>query len=172
MDNRHLVGQSSRDPSRFFSATTAHSLNLMLLSPEPKSRLAALDSIVGDLGPTGPDPRIWRERLQQAPFDHAGMYEFWRQIDASLIPHIARLSRDIMTGMLDKTHLVTRSPDYWAALCGAPSIEMDQEIWLKQVFEPHRRRLVERDLAKGLELCLPMCLRGDLSLRPHVGHAT
>jgi diketogulonate reductase-like aldo/keto reductase len=43
---------------------------------------------------------------------------------------------------------------------------MDQETWLKEVFGPHRHRLVERDLVRGLDLCLAMYLRDDLTLRP------
>jgi hypothetical protein len=145
---------------------TVDSLNLMLLSPDPKARLATLDATAAELGPTGPDPDEWRPRLEQAPLDDARMDEFWRQIDASIIPHMARVSRDIMNGILDKAHFVPRSLDYWIALCGAPSRLMDQETWLKEVLAPHRRRLIERDLARGLDLCLPMYLRDDLTLRP------
>ena len=145
---------------------TAHSLNLKLLSPESKIRLPALDGITAQLGPTGPNPDEWRPQLEQAPLSDAEMDEFWRQIDASLIPHMARVSRDLVTGVVDKTHLVPRSLDYWSALCGPPLPALDQELWLKEVFDPHRRRLIERDLVKGLDLCLPMYVRDDLTLRP------
>ncbi len=151
---------------------TAHSLNLMLLSPESKTRLPALDGIAAELGPTGPNPDEWRPQLEQAPLNDVEMDEFWRQIDASLIPHMARVSRDLVTGVVDKMHLVPRSLDYWSALCGPPLPALDQELWLKQVLDPHRRRLIERDLVKGLNLCLPMYVRDDLTLRPCTAHVS
>jgi len=149
---------------------TAHVLNAMLLSPERQTRLTALDGIAAEIGPTGPDPDRWRSQLEEAPLTDAAMDEFWRQMDASLTPHMTRVARDFMTGMLDRTHLVPRSLDYWSALCGVPSPTMDQETWLKEVFEPHRRCLIERDLVRGLDLCLAMYLRDDLTLRPCTAH--
>lgn len=149
---------------------TAHVLNAMLLSPDRQTRFAALDAIVAEIGPTGPDPDKWHPQLEEAPLTDAAMDEFWRQTDASLTPQMTRVARDFMTGTLDRTHLVPRSLDYWSALCGAPLPTMDQETWLKEVFEPHRRRLIGRDLVRGLDLCLAMYLRDDLTLRPCTAH--
>ena len=78
---------------------------------------------------------------------------------------MARVGRDIFTGTLDRTHLVPRSLDYWRALCGSPVDRMDQDTWLKEIFEPHRKRLIERDLARGLDVCLQMSIRDDLTPR-------
>lgn len=153
--------------------TTAHSLNLMLLSPSIRARQKALRTTAEELGPTGPDPANWRGKLQQGPLDDEDMDRFWREIDASVNPNMARVARDLMTATLDRTHLVPRSRDYWVALCGAPVDGMDQETWLKDVFQPHRRRLVKRGLVPGLDLCLPMGIRHDLTpraLTKHLSH--
>jgi hypothetical protein len=152
--------------------TTAHSLNLMLLSPSIRARQKALHTMAEELRPTGPDPANWRERLRKGPLDDEDMDRFWREIDASVNPNMARVARDLMTATLDKTHLVPRSRDYWVALCGAPVESMDQETWLKDVFEPHRRRLVKRGLVLGLDLCLPMGIRHDLTPRVLTKHVT
>jgi hypothetical protein len=144
----------------------AHVLNPMLHSSDLQIRIAALDRIAAEIGPTGPDPDKWRPRLEEAPLTDDEMDEFWCETDASVVPHMSRVARDFMTGTLDRTHLAPRSLDYWSALCGAPSPTMDQETWLKEVFGPHRRRLIERDLVRGLDLCLAMYLRDDLTLRP------
>ena len=48
-----------------------------------------------------------------------------------------------------------------------------QETWLKEIFVPHRQRLIERDLVRGLDLCLGMGIRDDLtprSLTARVSH--
>ena len=118
-----------------------------------------------DLGPTGPDPAEWRPELQNGPLDNAGMDRFWHQIHASIVPNMARVERAVLTGTLDRTHLVPRSLDYWRAVCGSPVNHVDQETWLKEIFEPHRKRLIERDLVRGLDLCLAMGLRDDLTPR-------
>ena len=154
----------------FFAAddgTTAavYSLILMLLSPNADMRQRALRMMFDDLGPTGPDPAEWRPELQNGPLDNAGMDRFWHQIHASIVPNMARVERAVLTGTLDRTHLVPRSLDYWRAVCGSPVNHMDQETWLKEIFEPHRKRLIERDLVRGLDLCLAMGLRDDLTPR-------
>ena len=93
------------------------------------------------------------------------MDRFWDQIHASMVVNMARVGRDLVAGKLDRTHLVPRSLDYWRALCGSPVDRMDQETWLKEVFESHRKQLIKRDLVRGLDLCLSMGLRDDLTPR-------
>ena len=147
-----------------------HSLNLMFLSPNADIRQAALRRMINELGPTGPDPGYWQEEVQQGALDDDRMDDLFREIDASLVPHMARVGRDIMTGVLDKTHLVPRSLAYWEALCGPAPAGMEQERWLKEVFEPHRQRLIDRDLVQGLDLCLAMSIRDDLTPRSLIAH--
>ena len=150
--------------------TTVDSLNLMFLSPKSEARQAALRRAADRLGPTGPDPGYWHKVLQEQALDDVQMDQHLRQIDASIVPHLARVVRDSMTGVLDKTHMVPRSIAYWETLCGTQPGQMDQETWLKEVFEPHRRRLIERDLVRGLDLCLAMGIREDLTPRAITAH--
>jgi hypothetical protein len=49
---------------------------------------------------------------------------------------------------------------------------MEQETWLHKIFEPHRQRLIERDLVQGLRLCLAMGIRDDLTPRALVTHVS
>ena len=147
------------------ATTTIDSLNLLLLSPSADIRLSAHRRIVNELGPTGPDPEYWHEELQQGALNDERMHHFLRQIDASIVPNMGRVVRDITTGVLDKTHMVPRELDYWEAVCGAAPDGMEQEIWLKEKFEPQRRRLIERDSVRGLDLCLAMGIRDDLTPR-------
>ena len=139
--------------------------NLMFLSPSGEVRLAALQQSVNELGPTGPNRNYWLGELEKGPLDDEGMDRFWDEISASIVPNMARIDNDTRAGLLDRMHLVPRSPAYWEALCGLPAVGMDQETWLKAIFEPHRRRLIERDLIQGLDLCLAMGLRHDLTPR-------
>jgi hypothetical protein len=152
------------------ASTTVDSLNLMFLSPKPEVRQAAFRRAADELGPTGPDPGYWHKELQDQALDDARMDHHLRQIDASIVPHLARVVRDSMAGVLDKTHMVPRSIAYWETLCGPRPGRMDQEIWLKEVFEPHRRRLIGRDLVRGLDLCLAMGIREDLTPRAITAH--
>jgi hypothetical protein len=160
-------------PADAGGTTTVHALNLMLLSPTADIRLGALQRAVNELGPTGPDLDYWHKEVRQQALDDARMDEFLRQIDASIVPNMGRVARDIMVGVLDKTHMVPRELDYWEALCGAAPGVTEQETWLKEIFAPHRRRLIERDLSRGLDLCLAMGIRDDLTpgaLTTHVSH--
>jgi hypothetical protein len=155
------------------ATATVHSLNLMFLSPSADIRQAALQRMNNELGPTGPDPSYWQKELQQGALGDDCMDHLSREIDASLVPHMARVGRDIMAGFLDKTHLVPRPLAYWEGLCGQAPNDMEQERWLKEIFEPHRQRLMDRDLVRGLELCLAMGIRDDLtprSITAHVSH--
>lgn len=150
--------------------TTVDSLNLMFLSSKTEVRQAALRRATNELGPTGPDPVYWHKELQDQGLDDARMDQYLRQIDASIVSHLARVVRDCVTGVLDKTHMVPRSIAYWESLCGPQPGRMDQETWLKEVFEPQRRRLIERDLVRGLDLCLAMGIREDLTPRAITAH--
>ena len=152
------------------ATTTVRPRNLMFLSPSTEVRLAALQQSINELGPTGPDRGYWLKELQKGPLDDEGMDRFWDEIAASIVPNMARIDGDTRTGMLDRTHLVPRSAAYWEALCGPPVATMDQETWLKEVFEPHRGRLIERDLVQGLDLCLAMGLRDDVTPRSLVAN--
>ena len=155
------------------TTTTVDTINLMFLSPSADVRQATLRRTIDELGPTGPDPSYWQKELQHGALDDGRMDHLSRQIEASIVPHMASVGRDIMTGVLDKNHLVPRSLPYWEALCGPPSDGMKQEAWLKEIFVPHRQRLIERDLVRGLDLCLGMGIRDDLtprSLTAHVSH--
>lgn len=157
-------------PATGGGTTTVRPRNLMFLSPSAEVRLAALQQSINELGPTGPDRGCWLKELQKGPLDDEGMDRFWDEIAASIVPNMARIDGDTRTGMLDRTHLVPRSPAYWEALCGPPVATMDQETWLKEVFEAHRGRLIERDLVQGLDLCLAMGLRDDVTARALVAH--
>jgi hypothetical protein len=152
-------------PATGGATTTVRPRNLMFLSPSAEVRQAALQQC-----PTGPDGSYWLKELQKGPLDDEGMDRFWDEIAASSVPNMAKIDADTRAGLLDKAHLVPRSQAYWEALCGPAPGAMDQETWLKEVFEPHRRRLIERDLVQGLDLCLAMSLRDDVTPRSLVTH--
>jgi hypothetical protein len=149
---------------------TVRPRNLMFLAPSAEVRQAALQQSVHELGPTGPDRSYWLKELQKGPLDDGEMDRFWDEIAASIVPNMHRIDADTRAGILDKTHLVPRSPAYWEALCGPAPGAMDQETWLREVFAPHRRRLIERDPVQGLDLCLAMGLRDDVTPRSLVAH--
>jgi hypothetical protein len=119
------------------------------LSPSGEVRQAALQQSVNEFGPTGPDRGYWLAKLEKDPLDDEGMDRFWDKISASIVPNMARIDKDTRAGLLDRMHLVPRSPAYWEALCGPPAVGKDQETWLKEIFEPHRRRLIERNLTRA-----------------------
>jgi hypothetical protein len=147
------------------------SVVLMLLSPELDTRQKALESLLAEVGPTGPaDPAYWRQQLDKGPLDDENMEKLTDEFEASTILHFERIERDIATGVLDKRHLVPTLPGYWDRLCGPRPDRTDQQKWLTEIFEPHRRRLVDRELARGLDLCLAMSLRDDLTPRALTTH--
>jgi hypothetical protein len=159
-------------PAEGGTTTSVHTINLMFLSPSADVRQATLQRTIDELGPTGPDPSCWQKELQQGALDDGRMDRLSHQIEASIVPHMARVVRDIMTGVLDKTHLVPRSLAYWEALCGPAPDGMEQERWLKEIFEPRRQRLIDRDLVRGLDLSLAMGIRDDLTPRSLTAHVS
>src|SRR5208282_1420702 len=58
------------------TTSTAHSLSLMLLSPDVDVRQDALQRTVAELGPTGPDSSYWGQELQRGALDDDGMDRF------------------------------------------------------------------------------------------------
>ena len=106
--------------------TTVHSLNPMFLSPCADVRQAALQRMINELGPTGPDPSYWQKELQQGALDDGRTDHLSREIDAAVVPHMARVARDIMAGVLDKHNLVQRSLTYWRLSAGRCRLGWDK----------------------------------------------
>jgi hypothetical protein len=157
----HILISSTADDG---TTIEVGSVILMLLSPDRETRQGAFNRLLAEVGPTGPaDAAYWRRELDKGPLDDESMEALTDQFGDSSAPHLGRIRRDIATGVLDKRNLVPNSPTYWQRLCGPLPNHVDQETWLAQVFEPHRRGLIDRELARGLDLCLAMNLRDDLS---------
>ena len=142
---------------------------LAFLSPDADARLAALDEITAAMGPTAPDPDRWRARLEAGPLDDDAIEAFADELEDSVPMRLRRIERDFIEGSVNTSVLVPGSLGYWERLCGPVSECDDQESWLRGPFVEHRRALLRRDTMNGLDLCLAMAVRDDLSPRVLIG---
>jgi hypothetical protein len=140
-------------------------LPLQFLSQDSATRLGALRRLEDEIGPTGPDPEVWTDRLQAGPLDDEMMEEYFDQLQNSVPIRIGQIEGTISEGYLDKTKLVPNSIGYWEQLCGRCPDGLSQGEWLAGPFSAHRRRLVDRDLARGLDVCLAMNISDELMPR-------
>lgn len=137
----------------------------LFLSIDAAGRLNALEQLTDEIGPTGPAPEDWRERLAAAPLDDNSMEAFSDELE-DLLPFCTnRIQHDISDGYLNKAHLIPTSIGYWEGLCGRCPDGLSQEDWLSGALSSHRKRLIARDLLSGLDLCLAMNINDELMPR-------
>ena len=139
---------------------------LSLLAPDVGTRLDALESVAESLGPTGPDRVEWSAVLREGPLDETGLARFLSEMHGAAPMHVAAVEQTLGRRELELDQLIPADMAYHEALCGPRPGTADPEAYIGGALRRHRQALVDREPHAGLELCLAMCLRADLSCAP------
>jgi len=142
---------------------------LMFLHPDPSLRIAALEAMVEEIGPSHPDTCVWRKRLADQALSDTEMGAYLEALAASppvVLNHLtASLQAELIT---DPALLVPRDLRYYEHLCGNAPNDIGKQNFVSDVLLPHFRALLSHDLEEGLLLTLPAGIHADVMIQPLV----
>jgi tetratricopeptide (TPR) repeat protein len=139
---------------------------LQLLSPNVKVRRDGITHIIEAFGPTGPDLAVWEPQIALGPLDDDGMERLSSQMQKSVPSYLGRIASSLAGGTITFDSLVPNDMQYYEALCGPKPETAAADQYLGSTLARHRQALVDRDSIAGLQMCLAMTLRDDLTCVP------
>jgi hypothetical protein len=136
---------------------------LQVLSPDAQARQTALARIAETLGPTGPRRAAWQAELAAAPPDDEQMGRLLAEMRKAVPTYLNRIGLALSQGRLTRETLVPADMEYYETLCGPKPQTSAVDDYISEELMPFRRTLVEKDPVSGLQMCLAMALRDDIS---------
>ena len=136
-------------------------------SPFLATRRRAIRHVVDRIGPTGPASIFPPGGLESRELtdDEIGVVftEIADGVAATQLRLCEKLQHQRPVTIAD---LVPGDISYYERFCGPNPEGGEPDLYFREVLIPHRRELLARDLAKGLDVCLLGALRDDLSPGP------
>ena len=139
---------------------------LQLLCPNVTIRRDAVAHIVEAFGPTGPALAVWEPQIANCPLDDEGMDRLSSEMQMAVPTYLGRIATALARGDITFDALVPNDMRYYVALCGPEPGEVVAGQYLASTFAGHRKALIDRDAIMGLQMCLAMTLRDDLTCVP------
>jgi hypothetical protein len=136
---------------------------LGVLSPDFHARRDALRRIAEALGPGGPDWEAWEARLAAAPPDDKRMTQLFSEMQEAIPTCLGRISLALAEGQLALDVLVPAKLEYYERLCGPAPRTFSVDVYLADQLTPFRQSLIDHNPVAGLQLCLALALRDDIS---------
>ncbi len=143
---------------------------LMILSPYPKKRRQAIDNLLNRMGPTAPDFSALQTASLNRELSDAEAIELLTESAKGLTAYIERLINSFKIKDVTLNLFVPDDLKYYELLGGPMPTNSNQEEYFKNVLSKYRQELLQRDLSKGLEICLLGNLHDDLSPAQWVAH--
>lgn len=135
---------------------------LSLLSPDREERLLALNRDLRAIGPTGPNLGGLQHAAAERELTEEEVGELLSTLRNGVAGRQARLEAQLKNNNAVLADLVPNSLDYFERFCGPDPGDLAPEEYLGSVLPEYRRVLLQRNLGRGLEICLCGALRDDL----------
>jgi len=135
---------------------------LSLLSPDREERLLALNRDLRAIGPTGPDLTGLQHAAAERELTEEEVGELLRALRNGVAGRQARIEAQLENSNAALADLVPDSLAYFEQFCGPYPGDLAPEEYLGSVLPEYRRVLLQRNLGRGLEICLYGALRDDL----------
>jgi len=150
--------------------TQAKLTDLMILSPHSEERHRALDSLINHMGPTAPD----FSALKAASYERSLNDQEAAELLYEAMTGVNAVQQKMIRALrLHETTLGDLVPDkllYYERYCGPNPGNVEPEIYLRTLLPAYRKELLQRDLTRGLDICLYGYLRDDLSPSQWTAH--
>ena len=140
----------------------------MILSPRRNVRRRAFDKLIARLGPTASDhSALRRSAWNRIPTDdEAELLVEEAAFGVNAIQAQTKAAIDKNEATIDD--LVPQSLDYFDRYCGPNPEDAEPEEYIRTKLPAYRWKLLQRDIVKGLDICLVGALHDDLSPAPWV----
>ena len=137
---------------------------LALFSPESKVRVSTLQDIINQFGPTAPDFQPLLQKIERKELGYNEFLEIFDEITNGVLSTQEDLISKINQGFgITFMDVIPQSLCYFERFGGPVPKGQEPESYIHEVLVPYRKKLLNRDLRKGLDICCLGTLRDDLS---------
>lgn len=137
---------------------------LSLASSNAETRLATLNTVIDDLGPTATDFRYLLVDIQSRQATHQELSLIFDEATNGVTAVQTTLIQKMQSGLpLSIRDLIPSSLDYFERFAGPRPDEEKPDTYLQERLVSYRRDLLSRDLRAGLDICCLGALMDELS---------
>ncbi|MDT3775992.1 hypothetical protein PJI16_00260 [Nitrospira sp. MA-1] len=142
--------------------TLADLRDFVILSPDRDTRMRALNNLLDCLGPTAPDFSALQRAAEEREVTDAETGELLEAMSNGFAGHRTRITTALDRGKIQLDDIVPDSLAYFEHFCGPNPRGILPEEYLTKILPSYRKQLLNRNLGRGLEICLLGALRDDL----------
>ncbi len=136
--------------------------DLIVLSPSHDRRTHALKRMIDSFGPTAPDFSALQIAAESRELTDQEIADLLEERSIGFAAHRARVAMAHESNRIYVDDIVPNSLRYYEDFCGPDPGPLVPEEYLTVALPSYRRQLLERNLVRGLEICLLGALRDDL----------
>ena len=146
--------------------------DLTILSPNLDQRVHALKCLIDSFGPTAPDFSALITVAANRELTDEEIADLLEERSAGFASYKVRIEMAHTTDRIEVDDIVPDSLRYYELYCGPDPRLLPPEEYLSAVLPAYRQRLLQRNLLKGLEICLLGALRDDLMPAAWTSHVS
>ena len=135
---------------------------LLLLSPDPKTRVKTLADIIKRFGPTLPDFQFLLKEIETRDLENHELQEIFDEMLNGVAAVQSHLINRIYWKSFNVTDIIPQSLRYFEQFGGPAPDGLEVESYIREVLVPYRKKLLKQDLQAGLDICCLGALRDDL----------
>lgn len=136
--------------------------DLAVLSPSFDQRVQALKRMIDSFGPAAPDFSALTTAAGNRELTDEEIADLLEERSTGFASHMVRIEMAHRGHQVEVDDIVPDSLRYYELYCGPDPRSLHPEKYLSEVLPSYRQRLLQRNLLKGLEICLLGALRDDL----------
>ena len=136
---------------------------LLLLSPDPKTRVKTLADMIKRFGPTLPDFQSLLKEIETRDLENHELQEIFDEMLNGVVAVQSHLINRIYWKSFSVMDIVPQSLRYFEQFGGPAPDGLEAESYIREVLVPYRKKLLKQDLQAGLDICCLGALRDDLS---------
>jgi hypothetical protein len=124
--------------------------------------MRALNGLLDCLGPTAPDFSALQRAAEEREITDAETGDILEEMGYGFEAHRTRIATAHNGGHIQLDDIVPDSLSYFVRFCGPNPRGISPEEYLTKILPSYRKQLLNRNLGRGLEICLLGALRDDL----------
>ena len=136
---------------------------LGILSSDASQRISTLDEIIEQFGPTAPDHTLLRREAEKRELTDDEIKGLLQELRFGVAALQVRIDAGIRYGAMTIEELVPDDLCYYERFCGPDPASTSPSDYLSNVLPDHRKELLDRELVRGLDICLLGSLHDGLA---------
>lgn len=146
--------------------------DLSVLSPSLEQRVQALKRMVDSFGPAAPDFSALETAAEDRELTDEEVVDLLEERSTGFAAYKVRIEMAHRADRVEVDDIVPDSLRYYELYCGPDPRLLPPEEYLSVVLSTYRQQLLQRNLLKGLEICLLGAHRDDLMPAAWTSHVS